>query len=287
MQLKVAVTALLSFAVCCCAYGDDPIDGFTEPFRRIELAPAEPGVLASLMAKEGDTVAAGQLLGSLDNDVLQISLKISKQVLESHGKLTAAKAERDLRAVRLERLKELQPKGFAHREEVDRAAADLAVAEANVLSLAEQHGLDSLEYEKTQALLERRQIRSPIAGVITKVHHDQGEYIAGNNPVVFTIVQLNPLRAVFAIPAVSVRNLKIDQPAMLRFPDSEQECTGRIELISPIIDAESGLVRVKVLIPNEDGNKPCGARCLFMTVPDRSLTITIPGKLADSGGEGE
>src|SRR5436305_4449141 len=148
MQLRLAVTALFLFTVCPCAHSDDAIDGFTEPFRKIELAPAEAGVLTSRMANEGDTVEAGQLLGALDNDVLQISLKISKQVLESRGKLAAAKAERDLRAVRAARLKELHPKGFAHREEVDRAAADLAVAEANVLSLTEQHGLDKLEYEK-------------------------------------------------------------------------------------------------------------------------------------------
>jgi RND family efflux transporter MFP subunit len=286
MQLRFAVTAFLIFAACCCAQGDDPIDGFTEPFRKIELAPAEPGVLASLMAKEGDTVEAGQLLASLDNEVLQISLKISKQVVESHGKLAAAKAERDLKAVRLERLKELHPKGFAHREEVDRAAADLAIAEANVLSLTEQHGLDKLESEKAQALLERRQIRSPIAGVITKTHHDEGEYIAGNNPVVFTVVQLHPLRAVFAIPAADARNLKMEQTVTLRFPDSGQECAGRIELVSPVIDAESGLVRIKVIIPNEDGKKPCGARCLFFTSPARSLTDATLTDSSDVGSEG-
>jgi membrane fusion protein (multidrug efflux system) len=289
MQIRFAVVVLILLAARCCAHADEAIDGFTEPFRKIELAPAEPGVLASRMAKEGDLVEAGQLLGTLDSDVLQISLKISKQVLASHGKLAAAKAERDLRSVRLDRLKELHPKGFAHREEVDRAAADLAVAEANVLSLTEQHSLDKLEYEKAQALLERRQIRSPIAGVITKTHHDEGEYIAGNSPVVFTVVQLHPLRAVFAVPAAGARNLKIDQTVTLRFPDSGQECAGQIELVSPVIDAESGLVRVKVIIPNQDGQKPCGARCLFITTPMHSLTSATltDSDSADSGGEGE
>jgi RND family efflux transporter MFP subunit len=287
MQFKVAAAAFLVFAASHCAPGDDTIDGFTEPFRKIELAPAEPGVLASRTVKEGDTVEPGQLLGSLDNDVLQISLKISKQVLESRGKLAAAKAERDLRTVRLDRLKELQPQGFAHREEVDRAASELAVAEANVLSLTEQHSLDELEYQKAQALLERRLIRSPLAGVITKTHHDEGEFVAGNNPVVFTIVQLNPLRAVFAVPAATARNLTVDKAVTLRFPDSGQNCEGHIELVSPIIDAESGLVRIKVLIPNQDGKKPCGARCLLMNIPVRSLTITILGESTDSGGEGE
>jgi hypothetical protein len=91
---------------------------------------------------------------------------------------------------------------------------------------------------------------------------------------------------VFAIPAVGAQNLKIDQSVTLRFPDSGQECAGRIELVSPVIDAESGLVRVKVIIPNEDGKKPCGARCLFMATPTSSLTDAALTDSADVGSEG-
>src|SRR5262245_5517298 len=174
MQPKVALTALLLFALCNCARSNDAVDGFTEPFRKIELAPAEPGVLSSIVASEGQAVEAGQLLAALDNEVLQIALKISKQVLAARGKYEATKAERDLRAERLKRLQSLQPQGFAHREEVDRAAVDLAVADANLLAIEEQRALDVLEQEKTMAMIERRLIRSPVKGVIAKVHHDQG-----------------------------------------------------------------------------------------------------------------
>ena len=62
-----------------------------------------PGATSSV---SGGASSIKPLLGALDNDVLQISLKISKQVLESCGKLAAAKAERDLRSVRLDRLKD-------------------------------------------------------------------------------------------------------------------------------------------------------------------------------------
>lgn len=277
MRSKIAILVFLVWACSRCALADDAVDGFTEPFRKIELAPAEPGVLTTLLAAEGDTVTAGQLLGTLDNDVLQIAVKLAKQVLESQGKLQAAKAEHQLRAQRLKQLRDLQPQGFSHREEIDRAAADVTVAEANIQVLEEQRRLDELEYEKAQALLERRQIRSPIAGVITKVHRDAGEYVAGNSPVVFTIVQLDPLRAVFAIPANQAAKLKVAQSVTLRFPDSGQQAAGQIELVSPIIDAESGLVRVKVLIPNAAGSHPCGARCLLSnpSLPLSAAAISV------------
>jgi len=79
MRSKIAIFVLFVLACCRCALSDDTIDGFTEPFRKIELAPAEPGVLTTLLAAEGDVVNAGQLLGTLDNDVLQIAVKLAKQ----------------------------------------------------------------------------------------------------------------------------------------------------------------------------------------------------------------
>ena len=270
MQRKLPFIVLLLLACCYSralrtSWTDSP-----NRFARLKSAPAEPGVLANVQASEGDAVELGQLLGTLDNEVLQIAVKIAKQVAELRGKYEAAKAERDLRSDKLQRLQSLSV-GFAHREEIDRATTDLAVAEANALALEEQRTLDTLEYEKTLALLERRMIRSPAKGVITKVHHEQGEYIAGSTPTVFTIVQLNPLRVVFAAPAAIAREMKLDQSVTIRFPDTRQECNGRVELISPVIDAESGLVRVKVLIPNPGDKFPCGARCVLGA---RSLSAT-------------
>jgi RND family efflux transporter MFP subunit len=255
---------LLAAAARATAAGQEAVDGFTEPFRKIELAPAEPGILTQILVEEGAAVEAGQVLATLDNEVLQVALKIAKQILDSRGKLEGARAERDVRFDRLKRLKSLQPQGFAFREELERAAADLAVAEANVLAAEEQKFLDSLEHQKAQAMLERRIIRSPVNGVITKVHHEQQEYVAGSTPTVFTVVQLNPLRVVFAVPASTARRLKAQQVVGVRFPETGNESAGRIELISPITDAESGLVRVKVLIANPAGTHPCGARCLLL-----------------------
>ena len=265
MRHRTAISALiLLMGWGGAARGQEAIDGFTEPLQKVDLAPLEPGVLRKVLVEDGARVEVGQVLATLDDEVLQISLKIAKQVLEARGKIDAAKAEYKIRSVRLTRLKSLQPQGFAHREEIERAEADLAVAEANLRALEEQRALDALEYEKTLATLARRVVRSPLKGVITKVHHQEGEYVAGVSPVVFTVVQLDPLKVVFAVPAQIARKLQSQTAVTLRFPDSSEEHSGRIELISPVIDPESGLVRVKVLVANPHERIPCGARCLLL-----------------------
>ena len=50
------------------------------------------------------------------------------------GRVKAAQAERDLRQRRLGKLIALESQGKSHSEEVDRAEADLAVAEAQLES---------------------------------------------------------------------------------------------------------------------------------------------------------
>ena len=54
------------------------VDGFTEPYRTINVSAAEQGVITTLFVKEGDTVHEGQLLATLDTDVLEATLEIAK-----------------------------------------------------------------------------------------------------------------------------------------------------------------------------------------------------------------
>ena len=101
-------------------------EGFTEPYRKIEVAAAEAGVVEKLSVREGDRVAKGQTLATLDTDVLVVSQKIATANTEARGKLDFAQAERDLRKRRLERLEPLCQQGNASQEEVDRARTELA-----------------------------------------------------------------------------------------------------------------------------------------------------------------
>ena len=126
-------------------------DGFTEPFRKIEVAASETGTVAQLLVHEGDRVTKGQALATLDNDVLEVSREIAAANAQAKGKLDSAVAERELRKTRLERLEPLRAEGHASQEEIDRARTDLAVAEANLQAAREQHQLDELERQEDRS----------------------------------------------------------------------------------------------------------------------------------------
>jgi multidrug efflux pump subunit AcrA (membrane-fusion protein) len=103
-------------------------------------------------------------------------------------------------------------------------------------------------------------MRSPFSGVVTRVYHEEKECV-GNTAPVLTIMQLDKLRVTFTVPTAQVARLKVGQSVPLTFPNSGQKAAGKIEFISPVSEAESDTVRVKVLIENPQGKYRCGVRC--------------------------
>jgi RND family efflux transporter MFP subunit len=236
-------------------------EGYTEPYRSINVAAEESGIVDEVLVREGEIVEAGQPLVRLNNDVHEALLAIAKQSMQAMGRLDAAKADLQLRRERLERLTSLRVEGHARQEEVDRAAAEAAVAEANLRATQEDSVTRRLEYEKIKAQMARRTVRAPMAGVVTTMHTDQGEFLAPNNPVVLTLVQIDSLLANFTLTGSQAETLTIDQEVDVRFVQNGTKTTGAVEFISPVTDAESGTVLVRVRVANSDLRFRSGARC--------------------------
>jgi RND family efflux transporter MFP subunit len=242
------------------AMQEQVVEGFTEPIRKLDLIPPEPGTVATLTVQEGSAVKKDELIGSLDCEVQQVALEIARGNAANHGRLDSATAERDIRRWRLSKLQTLREQGNANEEEVTRVAAELAVAEANIVAALEQRSADTLEVERIAATIERRAMRSPFNGVVTRVFHEEKEFV-GNNAPILTIMQLDKLRVTFTVPTALVARLKVNQSVPLTFPNSGQKAAGKIEFISPVSEADSDTVRVKVLIENPQGKFRCGVRC--------------------------
>lgn len=275
----LSITAISAATTMFCARASAAsFEAFTEPYRTIEVAAAELGIVQQLLVREGDRVVQGQTLATLDSDVLVVSKEIADANVEAKGKLDSARAELELRRTRLQRLLPLREQGHASQEEIDRAAAELAMSEANLRGVQEQQRLDGLERKKIDAMLERRKVRSPIDGVVTKVHREEQEFVSNSSPALVTVVQLDPLRVVFTVPTSFASSLKVGQSVPLGFPDGGERADGTIELVAPVTDAESGTVRIKVLVSNPRGQHRAGVRCA-LDLAGAPLTKTPPSGL--------
>jgi RND family efflux transporter MFP subunit len=241
----------------------EEVDGFTEPYRTVNVAAPDIGIVASIAVREGEAVVPQQVLASLDDELHRVQLAIAKAQQEARGELNAGLAELALKRDRLEKLQSLLPSGHVRQEEVDRAAAEVDVAGAKVVSLREQLAIKTLESEKFAAQLERRKIRSPISGVVSRIHRQPGEMVAPNNPDIVTIVQIEPLLAVFSVTGERAKRLRVEQAVSVRLADGKH-LSGNIDTLAPIVNAESGTVRIKVRLPNVDRAILSGERCTLL-----------------------
>ncbi len=265
IQLPGRILRSLAIGMICCGSAAtclaETVEGFSEPFRTIRVASAESGIVARVFVEEGDVVAAGQQLVSLDDEVHRMLLEIAKKQMDATGRINSTRAELELHKSRFGKLSELRQAGQAYQQEVDRARADVEVAEGRLLAIEEELALRRLEHKKIVVQLERRTVTAPVSGVVTALTKNPGEYVSPVDPEVATVVQLNPLRATFLMNRDQSMKLKVGASATVQFVEAGMSATGIVEQVSALTDAESGTVPVRIRIDNSEGKYRSGERC--------------------------
>ncbi len=240
-------------------------EGFTEPDRKITIAPPEAGVLESIAVKEGDKVKAGQVLASLENRVFRASLAVAKAKKAATGRLNSAVAIERLRREKLDRLLPLLAKGNAQPYEIAQSRIELESSVAEVQAARETLNISELEYKQIEAQIEHRILRSPIDGVVINVNKEVAELasFSGTDAQILTVASLDPLRISLRVPTAQAVAFKPKQGVSVRFPNlSSVAVNSTIHLISPVTDASSDTVKVDILLENPKGELRSGVKCL-------------------------
>lgn len=244
-------------------------DGFTEPVRKIEVSASESGRLSTVDVKRGDVIEAGTMMMVLDTNILDASRRVAEAKSKATARIDALVIEANIRQDRYQKLRQLYDDGAGSIEEVRRAEADATVASLEVDQAREEMQLRNLELQEIEARIELRRVRSPIAGVVTDVIKDAGEYVSLQEPHVATVVQLDRLRVTFFVPTRIALQMSTDARLTLVFPESEQVCQGSVEHVGAVTEADSGRVRLDVLLDNRNQQFRSGVRCRM--VPSDNL----------------
>ncbi len=209
--------------------------GYTEPSRIAQAAFAEAGVIASIHVKEGAKVTGGQVLAWLNADTLRQDLGIAQEQLR-------------LQALRYDQINALHKAGNVSMEENEKAKSDLAVADLRV--------------KRILAQLDERCLRAPFDGIVTKINREVTESVSAAQTEVLTLVQLDSLKATLHLPEKTAGALALQDEVDLLLEDTIT-VKGRVEFISPVVDAASRTIRVTFRIPNSDGKLRSGVRCVL------------------------
>lgn len=223
--LSAFVTSLILMA--CFSAGAEPIQisGITEPCQDVALGFADAGIIHTEFFKEGDTVKKGDVILELDKNLEAIEVKRTQAIMEQN------------KMVYDSTLQLYQTTKSVSQEDLDKATAEYHVATA--------------QYQTAVQQLANRQLVAPFSGVITEIALKPGAVVAPYEPFVRLV---DTSRCFFTghVDGVAAAQLQLDQPVKITM-NGGQVVSGKICFISPVVDAASGLARIKAVFDNPDG----------------------------------
>ncbi len=186
-----------------------------------------PGTVLELLVEEGAHVHKGQLLARVD-------------AARSRLQLREAEADLQRRKNDVARGEKLLARHLIAANAQDQAESDFGVRRAEV-------NLARVQVDKSE-------IRAPFDGIITRRWIKQGQLLAANDAV-FDMANFTDLRAELRVPerdAVAIAagqlvDFTVDALGNRRFE-------AKVERVAPVVDRDSGTVKVTVRIDNRDGS---------------------------------
>ena len=239
-----------------------PIIGITEPVEEIALAIPEPGIISEISVEEGQRVNQRDLLARLDARSHETRQKIAAMKAESKASIRSAKAELDLREKRLKKLEQLGV-GNTNPDELARASVDYETALSRYELAQEEAAQAVIELEQITIEIERRILRSPIEGIVTRILRDEAESVGGGDTLVMTVVNLDQLDLIVHIETDLAEQMARMGSVMVDRVGHEGGrylVSAAVEFVSPVVDASSGTRRVRLRLENEDGTHVSGVK---------------------------
>lgn len=217
------------------------------------------GLVRSLAVEEGDQAREGGALLQIDNAEYQL-------------RVDQAAARTATLQARFDRMREMLAQQMTSEQEFEAAKSELAAAKS-------EEGLARLNLSYTA-------VAAPFSGKVTRRLVNVGQTVSIGTPL-FEMADFDPLLARVHVPAKEFKRLQADQPVELRLDSTGEVLRGRIKLVSPIIDPQSGTIKVTIEIPSYPTGVRPGDFAEVQIVTDRHDDATLVPRLAVINEKGE
>jgi RND family efflux transporter MFP subunit len=242
------------------------LNGVVEPERKVEVYSRLPAYVREIVREEGSFVKKGDVLALLDDTEIRISHRQSEIQLKQ-AELTLADEETNYK--RSQELKETQMI----------SEQDFQVAQSNYNKARLDHKTRQENFKDLELQLSYTKIKSPVEGYVTERLIEVGTRVNSNQQV-FTVEDFSPLLIKVYVPTADIVNLKTEMACEVSTDVLKGRIfKGKIKLINPRIDVQSGTVKVTLeVFDNSRTLKPgmfVETRILIRNKPD---ALVVPRK---------
>lgn len=216
-----------------------PVSGSLRAVNSAVVKARVAGELQGLTVREGDVVAAGQVLARIDPTESQSRLRQAQQQAD------ASRAQIDIAQRQWENNKALVDQGFISRSALDTSLNNLNAAKATYQAAVAAADVARKTVDDTV-------LRAPIAGVVAQRLAQPGERVAIDTKVV-EIVDLGRLELEATLSAADSVQVRVGQQAQLQVEGLSQPVSARVVRINPSAQAGSRSVLAYLALADAAG----------------------------------
>ncbi|GLQ98278.1 efflux RND transporter periplasmic adaptor subunit [Dyella mobilis] len=243
------------------------------------------GRVASVAAKEGDTVHKGQLLFTID----------SPDLLQAESTLLAADGVLTLSRKALERTQKMLPIQASAKKDVEQAVSDEQTAEANYRAARNSLLLFGKSEADIDRLLTMRKVEgelrilSPFDGIVANRSLATGDLVQpGSTPTPFTVANLSNVWVVANAPEDDASSLKLHQSLAITVPALPgRTLHGEVSYIASAVDPNTHTVVIRADVPNPGGEllpQMLADIAVQTAAPEHSLAVPEDGIVREGDG---
>ena len=237
--------------------------GTVESIHNPTISAETSGQIVSIEVSEGQSIAAQQLLATIDNTLHSIEAD------KAAGELQRQQVLLDNQQREVNHLRRLAQSQSVSKDKLDDEQSQLQMLSA-MLEVAKKQSQQALYLES------KTRVQAPREGLIAKRYVSIGEYVTPGQPL-FDLVSVKKLQARLAFSEHHAASIRIGKEVRLQSPASQATAAiGTVSNINPRINPRSRALDVIVEFDNPGGWYPGASVDAALIVGQSDEALTVP-----------
>jgi len=252
--------------------------GTVQALNTVTVRPQVGGQIEAIAFREGQEIAAGEVIARLDARPLKAALdQVRAKKVQDQAQLATAQGT-------LKRYEELGAKHFVSAQDLENQRHSVGQFQAALAA-------DDAAIASAQLQLDYATIRAPIDGVAGIRQVDVGNVVQANSSAIVVLAQMHPITVIFSLPEQHLDAVRGVADALkveaLDRGDSHVLATGALTVVDNQIDPGTGTFKLKAQFDNAD-NALWPGQFVNVRVEVRTLAnaLVVPAPALQRGPEG-
>ena len=238
------------------------LQGTVKTLQNVMVYPEMPGILKSVVVREGQSVKKDAVLAYLDDGGMAAQLE-------------QAKSQLALAATVFERQERLWQRGIG---------SEIQYLQSKTTFESSQSAVKALEIQ-----LDKSIVRAPFDGIVDEVFKEQGVFVSpGPGAELFRVVNLDQIFVEVDVPENHIAAIAKGTKAHVELGALQKELEAKVTQMSNVISPSNRSFKVEVALSNKDGAiKPNLTATVRLNDYSNDAAILVPQSIVSENAEGQ